>query len=150
MNGQENLVNEPAAAGREYWRAVLAAGGHTAIPRWTLDPVPGVAGYETTVPADLVAALTGPGGEPPLGTLLLAAHAKVLAALSREGDVVTGLVAGGRPLPLRLLAGAARRGPPGRVGPACARGLPGRGAAPRARRHRAVVRDHGRPVRLGR
>ena len=32
----------PAKAGQEYWRRVLAAGGSTVIPRWTLDPVTGV------------------------------------------------------------------------------------------------------------
>ena len=46
-----------AEAGRRYWRGVLLAGGSTAIPRWTLDPVPGVAGYEATIPRDLVMAL---------------------------------------------------------------------------------------------
>ncbi|MCU1626855.1 MAG: non-ribosomal peptide synthetase [Pseudonocardia sp.] len=106
MNGQENLVNEPTATGREYWGAVLTAGGRTAIPRWTLDPAPGVAGYETTVPADLAAVVAGPAGGLPLSTTLLAAHAKVLAALSGEGDVVMGLVVGGRPLPLRLTVAA--------------------------------------------
>jgi len=29
-------------ADREFWRGVLIAGGFTAIPRWTLDPVSGV------------------------------------------------------------------------------------------------------------
>src|SRR5690349_19881651 len=81
----------PADAGREYWRKVLAAGGSTVIPRWTLDPEPGVGEY--------TAALRGPVGGP---GALLAAHAVVLAALSGERDVVTGYVAGGRVLPCRL------------------------------------------------
>ena len=46
-----------AEAGREFWRGVLVAGGFTAIPRWTLDPVPGVAEHEAPIPDDLVAAL---------------------------------------------------------------------------------------------
>ena len=45
------------AADREFWRGVLLTGGFTAVPRWTLDPVPGVAVHETAVPADLAAAL---------------------------------------------------------------------------------------------
>ena len=32
-----------ADTGREFWRDVLLAAGRTAIPRWTLDPVPGSA-----------------------------------------------------------------------------------------------------------
>ena len=28
---------------REFWHGVLTGGGFTPIPRWTLDPVPGVA-----------------------------------------------------------------------------------------------------------
>ncbi len=95
-----------ADAGREFWRAQLLAGGFTAIPRWTLDPVAGVVEHEATIPDDLVAALRRLADELalPLGSVLLAAHAKVLAALSGEREVVTGFVAaqGGRPLPCRL------------------------------------------------
>ncbi|HYA52752.1 MAG TPA: amino acid adenylation domain-containing protein, partial [Streptosporangiaceae bacterium] len=94
-------------AGREYWRGVLLAGGFTPIPRWTLDPVPGIAGYETAVPRDLVAALRRLAGElaVPLSSVLLAAHAKVLAALSGEDEVVTGYAPAGEPLPCRLMVG---------------------------------------------
>jgi amino acid adenylation domain-containing protein len=96
----------PAEAGREFWRGVLAAGGFTAIPRWTLDPAAGVAEHEATVRDDLAASLRRLADElaVPLGSLLLAAHAKVLAVLSGEHEVVTGYVAGegGRPLPCRL------------------------------------------------
>src|SRR5450755_1772276 len=95
-----------ADAGREFWRGVLVAGGFTAIPRWTLDPVAGVVEHEATVPDDLVAALGRLADElaVPLGSVLLAAHATVLAALSGERGVVTGYVAvrGGQPLPCRL------------------------------------------------
>ncbi|MDT7708826.1 MAG: hypothetical protein QOG20_4433 [Pseudonocardiales bacterium] len=95
-----------AETGREFWRGVLVAGGSTAIPRWSLDPIPGVAEHEASIPDDLVAALQrqvdGPGV--PLGSALLAAHAVVLAALSGEQEIVTGYVAtgGGRPLPCLL------------------------------------------------
>ena len=98
-----------AEADREFWRGVLMAGGFTAIPRWTLDPVPGVGTHEATIPGELVAALRRRSAElgVPLGSVLLAAHAKVLAALSGEPDVVTGYIAapGARPLPCRLLTG---------------------------------------------
>ena len=35
-----------ADSGREYWRGVLLSGGFTAIPRWTAEPVPGVAQHD--------------------------------------------------------------------------------------------------------
>ncbi|MGW7369232.1 non-ribosomal peptide synthetase, partial [Streptomyces sp. NPDC054841] len=93
-------------AGREFWRDVLLAGGFTAIPRWTLDPVPGVARYEVTVADGIAQALGRLAREldVPLGSVVLAAHARVLAALSGEDEVTTGYVpaAGGRPLPCRL------------------------------------------------
>ncbi|WP_214366811.1 non-ribosomal peptide synthetase [Pseudonocardia sp. H11422] len=98
----------PAEAGREFWRDVLVAGGSTAIPRWTLDPVTGVAEHEAEIPDDLATTLRRLADEltVPLRSMLLAAHAKVLAALSGEHEVVTGYVApeGGRPLPCRLTA----------------------------------------------
>jgi amino acid adenylation domain-containing protein len=96
-----------SGAGREYWRGVLLTGGFTPIPRWTLDPVPGIAGYETAVPRDLVAALRRLTGElaVPLSSVLLAAHAKVLAALSGEDEVVTGYAPDGEPLPCHLTVG---------------------------------------------
>ncbi|MFI1213359.1 amino acid adenylation domain-containing protein [Streptomyces sp. NPDC020802] len=65
------------------------------IPRWTLAPEPGIAEYEVPLPDGLVR-------EP---SALLAAHAKVLAALSGEREVVTGYVAAkGVPPLLRRLA----------------------------------------------
>ena len=104
---------------------MLAAGGATAVPRWTLDPVPGVGEHEVAVPDDLAAALRRLADElgVPLSSVLLAAHAKVLAALSGERDVVDRLRrrGGRRPLPCRLttepgiVAGAAAARAPGRV-----------------------------------
>ena len=87
-----------AAAGRDFWLSVFAAGGLTTIPRWTLDPAPGVAEYAATIPGDRVAALRRLADElaVPLSSVLLAAHAKVLAALSGEREVVTGYVAADR------------------------------------------------------
>ncbi|MCG0061797.1 amino acid adenylation domain-containing protein [Streptomyces tricolor] len=91
---------------REFWSRVLTAGGSTAVPRWAGKPVPGTAEQETAVPDEVTAAvrrLVRRSGLP-VSALLLAAHAKVLAALSGERDVVTGYTAGlrGEPLPCRL------------------------------------------------
>ncbi|EME52477.1 non-ribosomal peptide synthetase [Amycolatopsis decaplanina DSM 44594] len=85
---------------------MLVTGGFTTIPRWTTDPVPGVAEREVPIPAEEMATLWRLADEltVPLSSVLLAAHAKVLAALSGEREVTTGYVAvaGGRPLPCRL------------------------------------------------
>ena len=92
--------------GREFWRDVLLAGGFTPIPRWTLNPASGLGEHETPIPGDLAAALGRRAEElaVPLRAVLLAAHAKVLATLSGESEVVTGYIAapGARPLPCRL------------------------------------------------
>ncbi|MGW0080959.1 non-ribosomal peptide synthetase [Streptomyces sp. NPDC003393] len=95
------------AADRDFWADVLTAGGFTAVPRWAGgQPVPGVARHEVPVPADVVKAVRALAAElgVPVSAVLLAAHAKVLAALSGERDVVTGYAtgAGGGPLPCRL------------------------------------------------
>src|SRR5262245_7015475 len=91
---------------REYWREVLLAGGFAAIPRWAVNPVVGVAEHEEMIPDDLVATLSRLADDMSLslGSVLLTAHAKVLAALSGEMQVVTGYVAeeGGQPLPCPL------------------------------------------------
>ena len=91
----------------------------------------------------------------PLDSVLLAAHAKVLAALSGEREVATGYVAGGRrpaaALPADdrspLVAGAAAGRRIGRVRAAAAQGLSGRRAQARAGPVRAGVRDRVRPHR---
>lgn len=93
-------------ADREFWRGVLTAGGATAVPRWVRRPVPGTAEHEVVVPdgvTDAARALERRLGVP-VSALLLAAHAKVLAVLSGEPEVVTGYAAGvrGEPLPCRL------------------------------------------------
>lgn len=91
---------------RRYWAAVLGAGGFTALPRWTAAPVPGCGEHVVTVADEIAAALHGIAGELelPLGSIALAAHARVLAALSGEPDIVTGFVtmAGEPPVPCRL------------------------------------------------
>ncbi|OZM79334.1 non-ribosomal peptide synthetase [Pseudonocardia sp. MH-G8] len=92
--------------GRQFWQGVLLAGGATAIPRWTREPVAGTAEHVAPLAPGLVAAMRGLAGEVelPLHSLALAAHAKVLAALAGEAVVVTGYAAGpgGRALPCPL------------------------------------------------
>jgi len=101
-----SLAKAFANSDREFWHGVLTGGGFTPIPRWTLDPVPGVAVCEAAVPRDLLPALRKRAAEVgvPLSSVLLAAHATVIAALSGEPEVVTGYLAGirGVPLPCRL------------------------------------------------
>ncbi|MFF9177511.1 amino acid adenylation domain-containing protein [Streptomyces sp. NPDC014793] len=117
-------------ADREFWSRVLTAGGATSVPRWVREPVPGTAEFEAAVPGDVAEAVRGLAERcgAPVGALLLAAHAKVLAALSGEQDVVTGYAAGprGEPLPCRLTV------PPGSW----------RDLVSAARRAEAEVREH--------
>src|SRR3989475_544333 len=94
-----------AERGREFWRGVLLAGGFTALPRWTLEPVAGVGEHEARIPDELVAALCRPADElaGPLSSVLLTAHAKGLGALSGEREGSTGYAVEGRPpLPCRM------------------------------------------------
>ncbi|MEU7059253.1 amino acid adenylation domain-containing protein [Streptomyces sp. NPDC046197] len=91
---------------REFWSGVLAAGGFTALPRWVREPATGVAEHQVVVPVDVAQAVRGFAARSrvPVTAVLLAAHVKVLAALSGEQELVTGYVTGpGRaPLPCRL------------------------------------------------
>ena len=94
-----------AERGQEFWRGVLLAGGFTALPQWTLNPAPGVGERVARIPDELVAMLHRLANElaVPLSSVLLAAHAKVLGALSGEREVCTGYtMAIGPPLPLRM------------------------------------------------
>jgi hypothetical protein len=50
-------MNNRVETGRKPWRAALLAGGATAVPRWTLDPAPGVVEHVTTFEDDLAAAV---------------------------------------------------------------------------------------------
>ena len=87
---------------REFWRATLLAGGFAAIPRWSVDPVPGVAEHEVEIPVELEASLRRLSDELDVtfNSVVLGAHAKVLAALSGEHEVATGYVAGPATEPL--------------------------------------------------
>src|SRR6266545_3257246 len=85
------------------WRCEMS--GFTVVPRWTLKPVPGVGEHEVRVPDELAAASRRLANDlaVPLRSVLLAAHAKVLGALSGEREVCTGCaVAAGPPSPCRL------------------------------------------------
>src|SRR5207249_11006361 len=84
-----------AERGREFWRRMLLAGVLTALPRWARDPVAGVGEHEARIPRDLVARLRRLADELPVSfnSVLLTAHARVLAALSGEHEVSTGYVA---------------------------------------------------------
>jgi amino acid adenylation domain-containing protein len=93
-------------ADREFWRSALVAGGFSAVPRWTRDPAAGTAEHEAKMPDDLLVTLRrlADGLSVSVSSVLLAAHAKVLAILSGEREVATGYVGrqGGQPLLCRL------------------------------------------------
>src|SRR5438477_10297569 len=82
--------------------------GFTAVPRWTLKPVPGFGMHDIRIPEELMAASHRLANElaVPLSSVLLTAHAKVLGALSGEREVCTGYAVEGRPpLPCRMTTG---------------------------------------------
>ncbi len=91
---------------REAWRGLVDGGGFAPLPRWTLEPRPGVAEHVAPIPPDELVSLGRLCGELglPVSSVFLAAHATVLAALSGEGEVVTGYAAGAGlpPVPVRL------------------------------------------------
>ncbi|MET8453276.1 amino acid adenylation domain-containing protein [Streptomyces sp. NPDC005209] len=95
----------PTRSGLDYWRGVLTAGGFTPAPRWTRHPVPGVGQYETRAPESTATKVRRLADELaiPVDSILLAAHAKVLAVLSGEREITTGYVTeDGGLLPCRL------------------------------------------------
>src|SRR5438093_13387268 len=98
-------MSRPARAGAATRRGRCDMSGFTVVPRWTLKPVPGVAEHEVRIPDELVAASRRLANDlaVPLSSVLLAAHAKVLGALSGEREVCTGYArADDTPLPCRL------------------------------------------------
>src|SRR5258708_32463524 len=81
-----------AERGREFWRGQLLAGACTPLPRWTLNPVPGVGEHEARIPDGLMAALRRLANElavPPC-SVLLPAPAKGPRALSGQRAGSTG------------------------------------------------------------
>ena len=105
----EHQATAATGRGRDFWRGVLLAGGFTALPRWALNPIPGVGEHEASIPDELVTALRRLANalSVPLSSVLLTAHAKVLGELSGEHEVTTGYAAeAGSPLPLRMTIAA--------------------------------------------
>src|SRR5437879_5088709 len=85
------------------WRCEMS--GFTVVPRWTLNPVPGIGEHEVWIPAELTAASQRLANDSalPVSSVLLAAHAKVLGALSGEHEVCTGYAVDAHPpLPMRM------------------------------------------------
>ncbi|MGI9422299.1 MAG: amino acid adenylation domain-containing protein [Hyphomicrobiaceae bacterium] len=99
-------MTEMVSLGREYWANAIGAGEATTIPRWTQNPVKGIAAIETMVSDELATALRdySQAVAIPVQTLFLAAHARVLAALSGELEVTAAYLVdeSTRPLPCRL------------------------------------------------
>lgn len=91
---------------REFWQRVLAEGSYTPVPRWSGEhSAPGaVAEHRTALPAATAQAVrrladdlaTDPG------TVLLAACARVLAALTSDSAVVVGYLGADGPAPQAL------------------------------------------------
>ncbi|MEU4097091.1 amino acid adenylation domain-containing protein [Streptomyces sp. NPDC026673] len=99
-----------AHTGRRFWHSMVTTGGFTSIPRWTCrSSPPGSDVHREPLPDTLVAAVRRLAYRlgVPMGAMVLAAHAKVLAALSGEAEVITGhATASGGVLPCRLSAAA--------------------------------------------
>ncbi|MFE3641871.1 non-ribosomal peptide synthetase, partial [Streptomyces sp. NPDC059169] len=93
--------------GRGFWRGVVGVGGFTVVPRWSVGGVSGVGGCEVGVSDGVVEGLRGLVREWGVGweAVWLAAHARVLAVLSGEDEVVTGVVVEGGVLPCRVVVG---------------------------------------------
>ncbi|NKI43322.1 non-ribosomal peptide synthetase family protein [Streptomyces physcomitrii] len=127
------------------------------IPRWTRAPAPGTAHLDAPLSGELITSvrkLAESEGTAP-GAVLLAAHAKVLAALTGGREVTTGCVdhPGGPPVPLRLTVAdgswrslireTARVSEAGRVSEAARVTEAGRAAAPSDHRRRDDRRQDG-------
>ncbi|MGW0856698.1 amino acid adenylation domain-containing protein [Streptomyces sp. NPDC002690] len=84
--------------------AAPAKDGCTVVPRWTATPVPGTAETTTPLSRALVKDLRRRAAEfdVPFTALLLAAHVRVLAVLSGDPHVRTGLVPRAGSVPVRL------------------------------------------------
>ena len=98
---EQAVLADPAA--RTFWETTLAGATATRLPRWPAaarPPAPRRTGRLTTpLAAPLTAALHAAARATavPLKTVLLAAHLRVVAQLTGQADVLTGLVTHGRP-----------------------------------------------------
>ncbi len=88
-------IEQNTQSSRDHWIATLEGAATTTVPRWAAEGGHGVGRVERVLPDDLLDGLRRLALQQgvPLGTLLLAAHVKVLAELSGELDVTTGYVA---------------------------------------------------------
>ncbi|HVG19449.1 MAG TPA: amino acid adenylation domain-containing protein, partial [Blastocatellia bacterium] len=88
---------------RRYWNQKLADMTFTALPRWPArhgaGNSPPVRALDVSIPHEVFKGLKllARQAAAPIKSLLLAAHLKVLALLSGQADVVTGVVSNGRP-----------------------------------------------------
>lgn len=101
--GSEDRVLD-AMSDRDFWYAVLSAGGATEIPNWRTSREPGERSARVAVPAELDAAVRrfAERWRVPVSAVHLGAHVAVLGALSGEQDVVTGYRTDDAVLPCRL------------------------------------------------
>jgi amino acid adenylation domain-containing protein len=89
-------------ASQAFWPDLLRQDGATAIPRWTTHPRPGIDQHAVPLPAESVTTLRAltTSLSVPLSAAYLAAHARVLADLTGERAIRTGLAQpDGPPLP---------------------------------------------------
>ncbi|HEX8148210.1 MAG TPA: amino acid adenylation domain-containing protein [Pyrinomonadaceae bacterium] len=99
---RERMALESEECGR-YWRDKLRDVRPTELPRWPVAPprpsLPRIVKGSYPLPAETSRGLRGLARAlgVPLKSVLLAAHLKVLSVVCGRGDVVTGLVSGGRP-----------------------------------------------------
>lgn len=96
-------MNRSSAQRRAFWSRTLESGACTPIPPWFLpdaDPQPGVEVHERELPGAALRETAEALGVP-VGTVVLAAHVKVLAAVTGEEHVVTGYFADS-PVPCSL------------------------------------------------
>src|SRR6059036_1541583 len=95
-------MSSPARSGAATRRGRCEMSEVKAVPRWTLNPVPGVGEHAMRIPDKLMAALLrlAKALKVPFSSVLLTGHAKVLGALSGEREVWTGYAAEGSSSPL--------------------------------------------------
>jgi amino acid adenylation domain-containing protein len=96
------------ATDRDFWTEVVTAGGFAPVPRWQPSQAvrPAVVGHDLVLPPELAAATIGLADllAVPVESVLLAAHVKVLGAITGTDVTVTGFPAAA-PLPCRVPIG---------------------------------------------
>jgi hypothetical protein len=95
-------VGRSPEADDTFWRETLLGGGSSELPRWSTEPGTGVAGTDVVLGDELSTRLRSLTSDlaVSLSSVLLAAHARVLAALCGQPDVVVGYVVRGAPAPM--------------------------------------------------